>query len=727
MGMWGMWQAMPVFRPAGALFARAWALVLLSPLLLLVQPAQPLNAGELACRDISYLYQVFLQSHIHHRRLTPELQALTLDNFLRRLDPQHTLLLAGEVKTIKRDLRNVFQETRKGDCSRLRGVHALVVERSREAEAFVRAFAGDDDYVIDESAELIIDVKERGHPEDTEAQEALLRTLVHFQVSNYYHGGDLELAEARRRVIRRYELRTKHTAEMTEEDIYAIFLGSFANSLDPHTEFYSARDYEDFRIRIELSLEGIGVELRQEDGFSVVHRVLPGGATDRADALEPDDRIISVAQEGEDPVDIIDMSLRDVVRLIRGKKGTRVHLGVLRGEQERLNVVITRDKIDLAEQAARLHIEDVEVDGRTLKLGMIELPSFYGGTSKDTSRLGSDDVLRLLEEAKQAQVEGILLDLSRNGGGLLDDAVRISGFFIDRGAVVAVRMGNRGEVHPDPEPGVVYDGPLVILTSRLSASASEILAGAMKDYRRAVIVGDDHTFGKGTVQNLRELARAELGALKITSAMFYRPEGRSTQLAGVNSDVVLPSLWARPRFGERVHENALPESTIESVMGRVPGAERAGRHRIDPELLDALRLRSAARVAESEGFAELREIIAEREQDDGRLRLADINSERQGQDEQEGDTEAESEEAGDAAAAEQEEDRPRQAGGAEGQDVAATGGAAAATGAGAAGAVGAEPAGEDADPSDESEDEDAPNLRQREALHILADLVVLSG
>jgi len=597
-----------------------WIVLALVPWFL----ATPSHAA-LSCGDLPDLTTLFFQKHVKFRRLTPEIRDRTAENYLRALDPQRVLFLADDAERLEKELRNVFHETRAGNCSRLEKAHEEAVARSREVEGFVRGFVGDQGYALDENAQIEVDPDERGFPKTSADRDALLRSLVHFGVSNYL-AGDMTLDEARKKLIHRYELRTRRTEELDDEDLFALFLDSFARALDPHSNFLSADYFEDFQIQMQLSLEGIGVALNEEDGYSVVREIIPGGATDRAKALEPADRIIAVGEEGKESVDIIDMALRDVVRLIRGKKGTRVDLTVLRNK-ERLQVSIVRDRIDLEQQAAKLEIREVPHGDTTMKLGILDLPSFYGDGDPRTERQGSRDVRRLLYEARAANVDGLVLDLSRNGGGLLEDAVKITGFFLREGGVVSVRdTGDQSRVHRDPDRGILYAGPLVILTSRISASVSEILAGALKDYRRAVIVGGDHTFGKGTVQSMLPLGRSGLGALKVTTGLFFRPGGASTQLSGVSADVVLPSLLSSPRIGEGVHENALAPESIPPFRTPIDPTRPGSWKPLDDQLLAELARRSEERVAHDEAFQEILQEIAKRDEDDGILKLADLRA-----------------------------------------------------------------------------------------------------
>ena len=306
----------------------------------------------------------------------------------------------------------------------------------------------------------MIDPEKRGYPATPEERDKLQRSLIHFQISNYV-AADTPLDEAKRRLIQRYERRLKQLIDVPPAEINAAFLDSFAASLDPHSNYLSADVLEDFRISMTLSLEGIGVALAERDGYAVAERIIPGGAADRQKGLKPKDKIIAVSQADGKPVDIIDMPLRDAVALIRGKKGTKVGLTVLRqGEKtERFSIEIMRDTIDLEDQAAKLRFETREVDGKPLKLAVLELPSFYGDADP-TKRQCTDDVARLLAQVKQEKADGLLLDLSRNGGGLLQHAVEISGFFVRKGEVVAIENGRgQKQVLRDPDRSILYAGP----------------------------------------------------------------------------------------------------------------------------------------------------------------------------------------------------------------------------------------------------------------------------
>jgi carboxyl-terminal processing protease len=601
----------------------AAACVALAPL---SSPAAEVERSiELRCGDLGELMTQYLRRHVRYGEVDATLREFTAGTYLERVDPQRSLYLAGEAASRKAELAAAVPALQGGQCALLHELRADVGKRLSAEEGFVRAFVNAPGYAVDQKATLVIDPEKRGWPADGAARDELLRTLVHFQLSNYLNAG-IDSAEAKKRLIHRYELRTRRWADQKAEELYAGFLNAFANSLDPHSVYLSADDLEDFQIGMQLSLEGIGVALSERDGYAVVEEIIPGGAADQLRVLKPQDKIIAVAEEDGDLVDVIDMRLRDIVRLIRGRKGSRVRLTVLRqGETvERFEVSIVRDKIDLEEQAAKLRFETREVDGRALKLAVVELPSFYG--DRDPSkRQGSRDLERILRQVREEKADGVLLDLSRNGGGLLEDAVRISGFFISEGAVVGIRgTTERPRVLKDVDEETLYRGPLVVLTSRVSASASEILAGALQDYHRAVIVGDDQTFGKGTVQSVFPLPPG-LGALKVTTALFFRPGGASTQASGVASDVIVPSPFNLDLFGEKKLPHSLPPQSVPPFPSpEALGADGSSWRAVPPGVLATLRSRSEGRQLADQKLKKVREDLAERAKDDGVLEIAEI-------------------------------------------------------------------------------------------------------
>jgi len=584
------------------------------------------NAAALSCETIPTFMKRYLGQHIHYRELTPELRRRTVEVFLRSFDPSQSVMLESEIETMKTQLMAAFDAIEKGDCSAISTVQQKFTRRQEEIAAFVNDFVSAEDYAIDMEVEIVIDARKRGYPKTKAERDQLTRNLVHFQMSNYI-SDVTPLEEAKGLLEHRYELRAKRIAELDSVDLYSNFLDAFATSLDPHSNYFSAEMYEDFRISMSLSLIGIGVALSERDGFAVVERIIPGGAADALGVLKQNDKIIEVGQGNEQPVNIIDMPLRDSVGLIRGKKGTTVRLTILRQEElaERFTVDIVREEISLEDQAAALRFEEREVDGTTLKLAILELPSFYGDADP-SKRQCTDDVADLLRQVNEAKADGLVLDLSRNGGGLLNHAVTVSGFFLRKGEIVKVQDAlGQEEVLSDSDESILYAGPLVVHTSRISASAAEILAGALKDYKRAVIAGDDHTFGKGTVQTVASLPPG-LGALKITTAMFYRPGGKSTQHGGVEADVVIPSTLSGDDYGEKYQPFSIEGNSINPFQSSyaIANPRTNSWSVVNQEMIAKLVGESKARIDASPEFVEVYEKLAEYREHAGVIRPADL-------------------------------------------------------------------------------------------------------
>ena len=586
------------------------------------EPAASPDGSALTCETLPRLLGAYLQNHLQYRALTAELKERVAEMNLRYLDPSRSLFVQSDVESLQRQFNGVFTSLSVGDCSQLEEMHKLSIERYKEMEGFVREYVSRPDYEIDKEATLVIDPEKRGFPKNKTEREDLYRRLVHFQMSNFVANGE-SMDEAKKKLIHRYELMTRRAKETKRDEIYARFLNAFASSLDPHSAYLTPENNEDFKIHMGLSLQGIGAVLSSRDGYTVVEEVVLGGPADRSGQLKKNDKIVAVGQGGAKMVDVIDLDLREVVQMIRGEKGTPVRLAVLRpGDNSRIEIGLVRDKINLEDQAAKLRFEELKIGDKTYKLAVLDLPSFYG--DKDTgARQATDDVQKLLKEARAAKADGLLLDLSRNGGGLLDYAVKITGYFIGKGGVVAVGDSqDRTQVLEDPDEGIEWSGPLVVLTSHVTASAAEIFAGAVKDYRRGVIVGDDHTFGKGSVQTVAPLPPG-LGALKFTTALFYRPGGKSTQQIGVPADIVVPALTATDELSETNQHYSLPARSIESFANGTP-RQSGGFIAIDDATLRTLAQRSQERVAADARFSDIDKELAKQRANEGVVKVADL-------------------------------------------------------------------------------------------------------
>ncbi len=396
---------------------------------------------------------------------------------------------------------------------------------------------------------------------------------------------------------KRYQRFLKSMEQYKSEDIFQVYMNSITETYDPHSSYFSPKMSKTFQESISLSLEGIGARLQTDTDYTKVVQVIPGGPADKGGELQENDRIIGVAQgENEEMVDVIGWRIDDVVELIKGPKGTTVRLQVLPAETgihgPPIELIMVREKIKIEDQAASKKIVPVEDGGKVYQLGVITLPSFYmdfeayqSGDPEYNST--TRDVKRLIEELKAEGIDGLVVDLRNNGGGSLPEAIELTGLFIEEGPVVQVKdHRNKIEVLKDESIEVVYDGPLQVLINRFSASASEIFAGAIQDYKRGLVIGEP-TFGKGTVQSIIDLSRymrmpdVEAGQLKLTLNMFYRISGSSTQRVGVEPDIFLPSPFSAEEYGESARTTALPWEKIKKAPYRVD-------NRISPQLIERL-------------------------------------------------------------------------------------------------------------------------------------------
>jgi len=583
-------------------------------------------ATTLQCAYVPQLFEIYLKYHYSQKTLSDELKLHTTEQYIKSLDPSKTMLLETDVETLRNSLKNVFATMKAGNCASIEEAGKLILTRSTENLDFVRAFL-DKNYKLDENVQFTLDPRKRSYPKSQEERQDILRKMVHFQISNYLLT-DIKLPEAKKNLIHRYELVVKRLKEDKINKLLENYLEAFALALDPHSSYLSKDSMEDFQITMQLSLEGIGASLTSQDGFTVIDSLIAGGSAERSGILKPKDKILSVSQESGKPVNIMDMELRDVVKLIRGKKGTKVILTILRQNETTttFDATIVRDKIDIKEQAAKYYLETRKLaNNKEVRIGILDLPSFYGDIEKNT-RSSSEDVKKLLVKAKKDKVDTLILNLSKNGGGLLDEAVKISGLFMARANVVATKDSKaKIETLADEDEEVVYNGPMIVLTSPLSASASEILAGALKDYRRAIIVGGEHTFGKGSVQIVSGLP-LDLGGLKVTTGMFFLPGGVSTQLGGVPSDIILPSAFSSEELGEKMLDYPLGAQSIKPFLSTEANKpEPAARWEpIKPEIVQKLADKSQVRVAKDPKFLEIKKNLEEASKNDGVIKLADI-------------------------------------------------------------------------------------------------------
>ncbi len=565
--------------------------------------------------------QMLMSMHYARHPLDEEYAQRFYDRYLDILDPQRFHFTQGDLKEFAPYATQLAELTvQKGDTRPANEIFARFLERLDQRVALVAEMLKQDDFDFTTDERYTPNRKDAAWPADLTEAQALWRKHLRYE----YLQEKLNKAkpeEITDKLAKRYKRLLRTVAEFDRDDVLQFYLTALANAYDPHSDYMGKDQLENFAISMKLALFGIGALLRSDDGYCTIESLTPNGPAERSKKLKPKDRIIAVQQDDGEPVDVVDMKLNKVVDMIRGPKGTEVTLTIIPADaadsSERRTLTLVRDEIKLEDQEAKGKLFELPApDGSVTRLGLIDLPSFYAsfdlgrGKDKPEPRSPTDDVARLITKLLAEGAQGIVLDLRRNGGGSLEEAIRLTGLFIKDGPVVQIRDAD-GDIHieSDTDPEVFYDGPLLVLVSRFSASASEILAAALQDHGRALIVGDKSTHGKGTVQTVYELNKVNRrfppsynpGALKVTIRKFYRANGESTQLRGMTPDVILPSVANELEVGEGMHEFPMPWDTIET-------AEFNDLNRVRP-LLPELRRRSEARIATDPDWGYVREDI----------------------------------------------------------------------------------------------------------------------
>ena len=599
---------------------------------------------------------ILTRSHYLHRErpLNDEVSSQFLDRYVEMLDPLHLHFLQSDLKSFEPYRTTLDDLIKVGDTRPAREVFKRFRQHVEERISFVAELLKNEKFEFTGDDRFSLERRKAPYPKDLAEAKQLWRQLLRYEylqeklnwkkpAADQKSGKDDGGADKARTppanlheeivktLAKRYARILRFWREFDSMDVFQTYLTALAHVYDPHSDYMDRRSFENFAINMNLSLFGIGALLQSEDGYCKVKELKPGPAM-RSKKIKPGDRIVAVAQGDGEPVEVVDMKLSTIVEMIRGPKGTTVRLTVIPVDasdpSQRKTVSLVRDEIKLEDEEAKAKVIEVPgKDGRSQRLGIIDLSSFYAhvdlrdsrglriageGDGSDGFKSSTADVARLLKKLKEENVAGIVLDLRRNGGGSLEEAINLTGLFIKEGPVVQVKdYTGKIDVDEDTDPSVLYDGPLIVLTSRFSASASEILAGALQDYGRALIVGESSTHGKGTVQSLIQLepyvtrlannSTNNPGALKLTIRKFYRASGSSTQLKGVTPDIVLPSVYNFAEVGEGALENPLSWDTI-------GGARYEKLNRIQP-LLPELRRRSEQRLTSDKDFDYVREDI----------------------------------------------------------------------------------------------------------------------
>ena len=514
-----------------------------------------------------------VRNHYSEVRVNDDFSSTLLDRVIDGLDPSRIYFTQADINEFEQYRTELDDMLRAGDVDAgflmYNSYQKRVIERLVFSLKRLEKDGSPFDFTLDEY--LIVDRSEEPWPASHDELEDLWRKRVKSNVLSALLS-DETYEEAKEDLSERYRSQLSQILKNDQREAFQYYMDAMTLSIDPHTQYYLPQAAENFTMNMSLQLQGIGAVLTTEDEYTEVVSIVAGGPADMAGELQPNDRITAIAQGDGEFVDVVGWRVDDVVQLIRGEKGTVVRLSVIPNNAdndfERNIISITRDTVQLEDESAKSEIVEIERNGETYKIGVIDLPTFYidfqALQNRDPNyRSTTRDVRVLLEELKAENVDAVVVDLRNNGGGALNEANSLVGLFIDRGPTVQVMdADNNNNVYGDSDPGLVYDGPLAVLVNRLSASASEIFAGAIQDYQRGLVLGSQ-TFGKGTVQELIPLGE---GQLKITRSKFYRISGESTQHRGVLPDIDFPDLYdVSDDIGEAALDSALPWDTIETT------------------------------------------------------------------------------------------------------------------------------------------------------------------
>ncbi|GGW58401.1 carboxy terminal-processing peptidase [Alishewanella tabrizica] len=544
----------------------------------------------------------FTRSHYLPVQLNDELSGRIFDLYLKNLDFSRNHLLAADIAKFEEYRFRFDDGINRGNLDFAFDMFNVAQQRRFERFNFAISLL-EKEYDFEVADQYVYDREDAAWPEDQQALDELWRQRVKFDILNLKLTGKTQ-EEAKEILLKRYRNTQKRLIQTESEDVFQVLMNSFGRAVEAHTSYLSPRNAERFQQEMNLQLEGIGAVLRADEDYTVIQSLVPGGPADLTQKLKPKDRIVGVAQDAKEFVDVVGWRLDDVVDLIKGPKGSTVRLQVLGGSDVNSQtqvVEIVRDKIRLEDRAAKFEIVEPKLGVLENKVGVINIPGFYNNLS--------EDVKKLLADANEQKIEALIIDLRGNGGGSLQEATLLTGLFIDSGPVVQIRSGDgRIGLNGDNDGVSFYDGPLTVLVDRYSASASEIFAAALQDYGRALIIGEQ-TFGKGTVQQHRGIGRIydmfeqQLGSVQYTMAKFYRINGGSTQHKGVIPDISFPSAIDPAEWGESKEDYALPWDAI------APAQYQALQD--IAQQLPALQAKHAQRIAKETEFQYLLTDIAE--------------------------------------------------------------------------------------------------------------------
>ncbi len=570
-------------------------------------------------RSSRYIARIFSELHYlkPHIRRNNELSAQVLNKYIDILDGNKSYLLAQDVESFQRYKFMLDDNIISGQLKPAYDIYQVFQTRWEERYDYAISLLEQPfDFKVDET--YYFDRDKAPFAQSADELNKIWKQRVKADALSLLLA-EKSWDETKDILTKRYQMAKRRMTQNKSEDIFEFFMNAFALTIEPHATYFSPREAENFDIEMKLSLEGIGAILQVDDVYTKINKLVTGAPAEKSKQIKEGDRIVGVGQGDEAIKDVIGWRLDDVVDLIRGEAGSRVRLQILPKDEviagETKEVTLIRERVKLEELSAKSKVIQLDVNNQQFKFGVIEVPKFYVDWDAKYNQQLSDykstsrDVAKFIKEFEKQDIDGLIIDLRNNGGGALDEAVELTGLFIDQGPVVQQKDSfKRIQVLPDKDKGIFYNGPLAVLVNGGSASASEIFAGAIQDYGRGLIVGEQ-TFGKGTVQSITDLNRfrglsdSQLGQVKLTTAKFYRVSGETTQHRGVIPDISFPSLFSREDFGESSYENALAWDTIKAAT--YEAVNRVNNY------LPTLKQKHALRAQSNKEFAYLKEDIEE--------------------------------------------------------------------------------------------------------------------
>lgn len=591
-------------------------------------------SSDLTCKHIYSIQKLFLKQHILHKKLTSQLHKKSLKQFIKNLDKEKIYFLKSDIKNIVKKNRDLFSDLKDDNCTGLYYIYDIYKKRLLNRTKHAQKFLNNKNFTLNKKLKYVLKDEDKTYSSTPREANKKMQIYIQYQVANLFLF-EKNLKEAIKKTsytlskVKKEVLSWNPNLSILDMRIcknksqdripickpsywFAYYLQAYSHSLDPHSSYFTDKDSEEFFIAMNLSLQGIGASLSSRFGYIIIEKLLEGGSAIQSKQIKLKDRIQAVGQTSSKLVKTFGENIGDVVSLIRGPKGTSVYLQISREQKNKPDKVfivkLIRKKIHLKDAEATISYHKKIVNKKIFKIGLLKVPSFYGLSSRSVTK----DTKKLLKDARKHGVHALVLDLSNNSGGSLEESVNLSGLFFSKGNVVKQSYVNKthSQILKDLDGKTYYKGPLVVLINRLSASASEIVSGTLQVYKRAVIVGGDHSFGKGSIQTVKALF-PKLGAIKTTIGLYFIPNGESTQKQGITPDIIFPNIFSKSKIAEKYQDHALSAQ-------KIPGFKSSAKNLFfnknywNPVTKDNLKLlkqKSHLRVSKNKKFQEVKKEV----------------------------------------------------------------------------------------------------------------------